>query len=512
MKGSVIIIGGGTGGLFTGAILAKEGFAVTVLEKNINIGGGLQTFIRGGEEFETGMHIMGGLRDGGSIFKLCNWLGILDELDIRDVDADCMDSIHCLADGVTYNIAEGREGFVRSLARYFPAEADNLKRYVQALYDLSQEVDFFYLRPRNEGPMSVHSERFLQAADEFIASYIEDAKLRDILAYMNPMYGGVAHHTPAYIHALINILYINGPSRFAGGSAQLAHALQRVIERRGGQVRGGKAVTRIEVCERRIQYVETADGQRYTADKYISAIHPCTLLALMDETAFPRSYRNRLNEIPNSYSGFSVFVTFREGTFPYINHTCYCQDDYGFAWDYERYDESWPHGFMYMTPPVKEQGAYARKLIVTTPMSFDAVRRWEHTRLGHRTEEYETWKSKCAEKIISKLERIYPDIRSCIREIHTASPLTIRDYYNIKEGSMYGFRKDCQNIALSQLPIYTKIGNLLLTGQNVNLHGICGTPLTAINTAEAIVGEYSIIKKINDEYNNKIKHSGYEND
>ena len=37
----VCIIGAGLGGLFTGAILAKEGFEVTVLEKNATIGGGL---------------------------------------------------------------------------------------------------------------------------------------------------------------------------------------------------------------------------------------------------------------------------------------------------------------------------------------------------------------------------------------------------------------------------------------------------------------------------------------
>ena len=53
MRQSVIIIGAGLGGLFTGAILAKEGFQVTVLEKNAAIGGGLQTFQRFGERFDT---------------------------------------------------------------------------------------------------------------------------------------------------------------------------------------------------------------------------------------------------------------------------------------------------------------------------------------------------------------------------------------------------------------------------------------------------------------------------
>ena len=507
MTERIVIIGGGIGGLFTGAILAKEGFAVTILEKNANIGGGLQTFVRDGETFETGMHILGGLRKGGSIHKICHWLGIVERLNLRDVDAECMDSLHYFSDNRTYRIAEGRDNFAGNMARSFPAETDNIERYVRALFDLADEVDFFYLR-RNEGGIISHSEEFLMSADEFIAKYIGDPKLRDILAYMNPMYGGVAQHTPAYIHALINVLYISGANRFVGGSSQLADALRDVVESNGGEVVMGAEVVHIAVEERMISYVETKNGKRYSADRYISAVHPCSLLAVTDESAFPRSYRNRLGEIPNTYSAFTVYLVLNDGYMPYINHTCYCQDDYGMVWDYERYDESWPHGFMYMTPPVEGQGEYSTKLIVTTPMNFNAVREWEGTSLGNRGAAYNEWKAGCAEKLISKLERLYPELRRNIKHIYTSSPLTIRDYYNVKEGAMYGYRKDCQNIALSQVPIFTKIKNLLLTGQNINLHGICGTPLTAVNTAEAIVGENVLVDKINQTY----KNSGYEND
>lgn len=78
MRNSAIIIGGGIGGLFTGAFLAKNGLEVTVLEKNSIIGGGLQCFKRKGKIFETGMHVMGGFEPGGSLHKICNYLGILD--------------------------------------------------------------------------------------------------------------------------------------------------------------------------------------------------------------------------------------------------------------------------------------------------------------------------------------------------------------------------------------------------------------------------------------------------
>ena len=55
----VIIIGSGLGGLSCGTILAKNGYAVTVLEQGVQVGGCLQCFSRRGAKFETGMHFIG---------------------------------------------------------------------------------------------------------------------------------------------------------------------------------------------------------------------------------------------------------------------------------------------------------------------------------------------------------------------------------------------------------------------------------------------------------------------
>ena len=262
MKEEILIIGGGLGGLMTGALLAKEGFVVTVLEKNGTVGGGLQTFHRHGIAFETGMHILGGFRPGGSLRRICTYLGVMDSLQLRPVDADCMDQITYASDGATYRIAAGREGFVESLAAYFPTEKENLRLYVDRMYALTQELDLFYLRSSEES-FHPYSDEFTMPADRFIARYIAHPKLRDILAYMNPMYGGVAGHTPAYVHALINVLYINGTDRFVGGSQQLATALCRVIESEGGQVVPLAQAERIETTDRMVSCVHTKDGRKF---------------------------------------------------------------------------------------------------------------------------------------------------------------------------------------------------------------------------------------------------------
>ena len=498
MKQQVIIIGGGLGGLFAGAILSKEGFRVTILEKNAMIGGGLQTFQRFGEHFDTGMHVIGGMQPGGNIRKLCRYLGILDDVKIRNVDDECTDRLYFAEDKTYYTIAKGRDGFVSSLAQSFPDERDNLERYVDAVLDIADKVDLFNLRP-STGQMSFFAESndFLMAADAFIAKYITDERLRSVLAYMNPLYGGRSHETPAYVHAIISTLYIRGASRFVDGSYHFAQLLSDVITSNGGQVIPGDAVERIYVVDRRVEYVRTKSGKQYTADYYISDIHPCMLMKLMDEKAFPKSYRERLETIPNTHSAFAIYIKFKPETFLYINHSEYYLTRYNDVWDFGRADKPWPLGFLMMTPPNSHQGHYATKALITAPMPFNMVKQWENTTVGHRGAEYEAWKKKCTEQLLKQIEEIHPGFRECIEAVNTSSPLTIRDFYGVKDGSICGFAKNCQNIVLSQVPVVTKVRNLLLTGQNINLHGFCGVPLTAITTCEAILGVNYIINKVN---------------
>ena len=495
MKQSVVIIGGGLGGLFTGAILAKEGLHVTVLEKNATIGGGLQTFRRFGEVFDTGMHVIGGLQPGGNIWSICRYLGILDQVSIRDVDAEGMDHLYFSEDQRHYVIPKGREAFVSSLATQFPEEADGLQRYVDAIFALSEEVDLFYLRPARTGMVS-HSEAFLTAADDLIARYIRDERLRSILAYMNPLYGGRGQQTPAYVHAIISVLYINGTSRFVGGSSLFADLLAEVITKQGGEVVTGDGVEWIEVQERQVQYVKTRKGRTYQADWYISDVHPCTLIRLMDQKALPKSYRERLDSIPNAYSAFSLYVKMKPDTFPYMNYSEYYMTRYADVWHFGDSEKPWPLGFMLMTPPEPEQGPYSRKVLVTAPMTFDHVRRWEDTTTGHRGADYEVWKQEMADRLLTQVEELHPGFREQMMAVNTSSPLTIRDYYGVKEGAISGFSKDCRNITLSMVPVVTKVRNLLLTGQNNNLHGFCGVPLTAILTCEAILGQNYVLEKI----------------
>ena len=143
MEKSAVIIGGGLGGLFTGAILSKEGVKVTVIEKNPTVGGGLQSFRRFGETFDTGMHVIGGMQEGGNIRRICEYLGIFDKVHVMDVDPDVIDTLYFAEDKKVYKIAQGKDGFVNALSESFPDQKDNLRAYVDAVYAIVDELDMF---------------------------------------------------------------------------------------------------------------------------------------------------------------------------------------------------------------------------------------------------------------------------------------------------------------------------------------------------------------------------------
>ena len=489
----IVVIGSGLGGLFCGALLSKEGHKVTVLEKNPLIGGGLQTFIRKGERYETGMHVAGGFHDKGSLYRICKYLGIWDKLDIAP--SDLMSSVTYLQEGLTFNIPAGREAFVEYLSSFYPDESDSIKKYTDALFRLSEEEKLFYMKSVSNG-YPEHSDEFMMPADQFIASYIKNEQLRSLVAFVNPLYAGVAGHSPAYLHAMISVMFIDHPCRFAGGSSQLADALASVIEQGGGDVLTRRNVERIVVEDRVVKCVIDSEGREYVADSYISDIHPCALLDMIEGKAFTPGYMERLRTIPDTVSAFKVYIKLKPETIPFSEHPVSVLDTMSNAWKLCEHDpEGWPHAVSCFMAP-SDDGKWATHISALSLMSWEEVSRWADTSTGHRTPEYDEWKQGRTEKVLDLVSRLFPNIKDCMDDCFAASPLTFRDWLGSRNGSIYGYFKDSENLILSQLPIRTKVANLLLTGQNVNMHGIGGVPMTAIETAETLTGSNVIVSKI----------------
>jgi len=153
---------------------------------------------------------------------------------------------------------------------------------------------------------------------------------------------------------------------------------------------------------------------------------------------------------------------------------------------------------MLYTPATSKSTEYAESMTVITYMKYDELKKWEHTKVEHRGEDYKTFKKQKAEKLILEVEKAFPGISNKIKAYYTSTPLTNRDYTGTINGSAYGIMKDCNNSLKTYILPKTKIPNLLLTGQNINLHGILGVTVSSLLTCGELVGFDYLIQKIKD--------------
>lgn len=494
-KPKVIIIGGGLGGLMSGALLSKEGFQVSLLEKQHNIGGGLQSYRRGGVVFDTGMHILGGMSSGGNIFKICQYLGISDDFVCMDIDSKSGVSLYVDSEKKSYLLDMSREGFVNSLSAYFPAEKEHLEQYLEAIYNIVDELDLFHLRKPTHSFFE-HSDTYDIPVNQLLDHFFDDNRLKSVIACINTLYAGEEQITPSYLHAAISMVFMNVASRIAGGYSNFAKALVRVIEQNGGTVTTGAEVVEIQTEGKRFRGIKLANQEEITADYCISAIPPSEMLSLIDNPhLFSNAYRHLIDQRNDSLSAFVVNIKLKEHCLRYLNTIGFYYTDYNSAWTAS--DGHTVDKFMYMTPPANSQGEWAETLSITALIRWSAVEAWEHTTCGHRGASYYAWKDQLSNDLIAKMNNVIPGFSNMVEYVDAASPLTIRDYTAVRHGAMCGNRNESGNLFGSLLPVKTKIENLLLTGQSNHMHGFCGVSLTAIETVEAIVGEGVVVDKIN---------------
>src|SRR4249920_4277862 len=102
----IVVIGSGMGGLVCADLLGREGYKVCVLEKNKQIGGCLQTYVRDRVIFDSGVHYMGGLDKGQNLYQIFKYLGLMDKLKLQKMDV-VFDKIMIAGDDTVYEYAQG---------------------------------------------------------------------------------------------------------------------------------------------------------------------------------------------------------------------------------------------------------------------------------------------------------------------------------------------------------------------------------------------------------------------
>jgi all-trans-retinol 13,14-reductase len=131
-------------------------------------------------------------------------------------------------------------------------------------------------------------------------------------------------------------------------------------------------------------------------------------------------------------------------------------------------------------------------------MNWKEVVPWEDTKVEKRGEKYKEFKRQKAEKLLDVLEKDFPGIRNKTKAYYTSTPLTYRDYIGTHKGSIYGLLKDFNDPLRTLLLPKTSVNNLLLTGQNINLHGVIGVTIGSIMTCSEMLGSKYLLKKMSE--------------
>ncbi|MBP9793074.1 MAG: NAD(P)/FAD-dependent oxidoreductase [Flavobacterium sp.] len=498
-KYDIVIVGSGLGGLVSAIILAKEGKSVCVLEKNNQYGGNLQTFVRDKTIFDTGIHYIGGLDKGQNLYNYFQYIEIIDQLQLKKMDENGYDYITFDDDPNEYPHAQGYDNFINQLLQFFPENEDEIRKYCEKLkytcssfplYNLSEEKGY-------------QSEILSINAKQFFDELTTNEKLKSVLAGSNFLYGGVADKTPFYVHALSVNSYIQSAWRCLKGGSQITKHLIKVLRKYGGEVYKHKEVIGFDFENGKISSVKTKSGEEYFGDIFISNIEPKTTLKMVGEDKFRKSYYKRIQELEVQIAPFSIYIVFKPESFAYTNHNYYHFRDSTKIWEAANYtQESWPESYMISMNISEKDQVWAESLTGITYMHFEEVQQWASTHntvseKEDRGEAYEKFKIEKTEKFLLELEKKYPNIRACIKSIHASTPLSYRDYIGGHNGNLYGYIKDSNDPLKTFISPKTKIENLFLTGQSINMHGVLGVTIGAVATCSEIVGYPYLIQKIN---------------
>ena len=487
-RNSVIIIGAGLGGLECGYILAKNGMKVTVLEREAQVGGCLQTFSRGSALFDTGFHYVGALDEGESLHTLFSYFDLMN-LPWKKLDEDCFDEV--VIGENAFAFANKHQRFYERMSSCFPKEREGLKKYVDFLKRVGDHIFDSFNRQSDE---TFTNSLFARSAYEFLNETIQDPLLRKVLSGTSLKMELNAPTLPLYTFAQINDSFIRSAWRLRGGGMQIAEKLVESIQAMGGEVKTRVTVTSIKEEDGKVVGI-TVNGEDYMeADWFISSVHPAYTVSLVGESKKThRIYRNRITNLDNTFGMFTANIRLKPGMLPYLKKNIYVHRSDADLWKVNTLNTE-SVLVNYSVP--EEYSLSAVNIDLLSPMRWSEVQKWAKYPVGRRGDDYVAYKEAKTEECIRLVEKRLPHLRGAIDKIFTSSPLSYHSYIASAEGCAYGIRKDYNNPMFTVLTPRTPISNLLQTGQSLNLHGILGVSMTSFFTCAEILGMGTIIKDL----------------
>ncbi len=484
----LVVIGAGIGGMATAALLARKGVAVTVLERNDQVGGRARIWKKEGYTFDMGpsWYLMPEVfeRFFAGFGKKTS-----DYYELKQLDPSYR---LYFAPGDAHDMPADRAGAAALFERLEPGAGVQLNRYLDdAAYKYKVAVgeflyreyrtvfDFLNRRMMTEGlKLNV-----LGKLDAAVRKQFGDRRARQILEYAMVFLGTSPNHAPA-MYALMSHVDLNqGVFYPLGGMSAVAVGVRRLAEEQGVEFRLSTEVTRIVTEQGRAVAVEVCgpDGnpERLPCLGVVANAdyaHVETDLLAPADCSYPRRYWERRVVAP---SMFLLYLGVNRRLDTLAHHNLYFQENWDVHFDTIFGAPSWPDDpCFYVSCITKTDPAMApagrENVFVLVPVApgltdDDATR-----------EAY-------ARKVIRHVERITGE--ALAPHIETQRIFSHRDFsgdYHAWQGTALGISHTLMQTAVFRPSMRSrKVRNLFYAGQYT--HPGIGVPMVMI-AADVVAG------------------------
>lgn len=313
-----MVIGAGIGGLTAGAVLARAGEKVLVVEAEKEPGGCARALRRGPYTFDSADHLIMGCAPE-SPFGPGLLDGVLRHLGVRDCcEFIRMDDPIYVArfPELTVAVPHGREAYLDAHLRHFPHEAGGLRRLVELSAEINRELIAFPVKPRLPDLLLLPRRfpalfRYRNATlGDVVDRELSDPRLRAVYETLWSWIGPPPSRASFLAWAQMMASYVEDGAYYCrGGFQRLADAFAAGLEAAGGELVLGTRVARILAEGRTVQGVTLEGDRRITAPVVLSNIDAReTFERLLGPDHLPARYLSRLRRMEVGASILALYA------------------------------------------------------------------------------------------------------------------------------------------------------------------------------------------------------------
>jgi phytoene desaturase len=330
---SAVVAGAGLGGLATGIHLARQGWRVTVLERNSRPGGRMSRLDEQGFQIDMGPTLLMMPEVLSGIFHSCG-RRVEDYLELRRLEPAYEVRF---ADGA--RVTMGTEPITReSFRRLSPADADALPRLLADMERKYRVGRFRFIERQFNGLGDLLHPTTLgglarslpvQSVWRYVARHIRDERLRQALTFQTLYLGTSPYRCPSIYGFLPFIEMRFGVWFPRGGMYAIAAALERLFGELGGTLETGAEVREIEVRHGTARGVRLADGRLLEADAVVSNCDVQTTYSRLLPPGPRRVHTpQRIAARESGCSGYLLYLGVRRVPADWRHHTVLLPPDY----------------------------------------------------------------------------------------------------------------------------------------------------------------------------------------